>query len=157
MDTNSYEPAVVELSEATTAVVREVVDMTELPQFFDRAFTTIVPVLTEQGVSIVGAAFARYHGVPTTSADLEVGFPTDRPVQPTGDVVAGSLPGGRAARVIHHGSYDRLGESWQRLQSWLEQHGHTAGVDIWEVYLTEPTPETDPATLRTELNWVLRS
>src|SRR5690606_39855912 len=153
----NFEPTVVELTEATTAVIREVVDMAALPQFFDRAFSAIADVVGKQGVSIVGAAFARYYGVPTTSADLEVGFPTDRPVQPPGDVVAGSLPGGRVARVIHHGSYDRLGESWQRLQSWLEQSGHTPGVDIWEVYLTEPTPDMDPATLRTELNWVLRS
>jgi hypothetical protein len=24
---------------------------------------------------------------------------------------------------------------------------------MWEVYLTEPSPEMDPADLRTELNW----
>lgn len=26
---------------------------------------------------------------------------------------------------------------------------------LWEVYLTEPSPDMDPADLRTELNWLL--
>mgnify|MGYP001056851727 CR=1 FL=1 len=91
MEQDNFEPTVVELTEVTTAVIREVVDMAALPQFFDRAFSAITPVLAQQGVSIVGAAFARYHGVPTTKADLEVGFPVAKlPVKLHADLAINS-------------------------------------------------------------------
>jgi len=31
----------------------------------------------------------------------------------------------------------------------------TPGADFWEVYVTEPNPDTDPVELRTELCWAV--
>ncbi len=152
MDSEQPEPVVVDLPAVTTAVISGVVPMAELPTFFDSAFSTIGPVLAAQGVLPTGAAFARYHGEPTDVADLEVGLPTDRPVEPSDGVVAGELPAGRVAQLVHRGSYDQLGQSWGRLAAWTADQGLTPGPHLWEVYLTEPTPEMDPAELRTELN-----
>ena len=56
---------------------------------------------------------------------------------------------------MHQGGFDGLGASWARLGSWIESQGLSATDDRWEVYVTQPTPETDPQTLRTELNWLL--
>jgi len=63
------------------------------------------------------------------------------------------LPAGRVARLVHQGGYDQLGASWGRLRSWIDAHGVNPGRDLWEVYVTEPSPHIDPAALRTELNW----
>lgn len=153
----SAEPEFVEREEQTVAVIAGRVPMSELPDFFDRSFGELAAVLTDQGVGIVGPAFARYHGPPEAAADLEVGFPTDRPVTATGSVRPGALPAGRTARLVHEGPYDSLGESWQRLGSWIAGEGEQPADAMWEVYVTEPTPDTDPATLRTELWWSLRA
>ena len=83
---------------------------------------------------------------------MEVGFTTDAPVREEGRVVAASLPGTRVARLVHHGAFDRLGSSWERLLEWTREQGLTPGAGMWEVYLTEPSPEMDPDDLRTELN-----
>jgi effector-binding domain-containing protein len=149
------EPQIVELPVATTAVVRGVVPVAELSAFFDRAFPTVGAVLGRQGIVPAGPGFALYHGAPASSADLEVGFVTDRAVEPTDGVEAGTLPGGRAARLVHAGGYDGLGTAWERLRSWIEARGLTPAGDVWEVYVTRPTPSTDPADLRTELYWPL--
>ena len=101
----------------------------------------------------MGPAFALYHGTPGAVADLEVGFPTTGNVEAEGDVVAGALPGGRVARLVHEGSFDQLGSSWQRLADWIAAQGLHPGTELWEVYVTEPSPDMDPADLRTELNW----
>lgn len=156
-DSNTEAPEVVDAVETTVAVIRGVVDVSELTQFFDRSFSALAAEIAKQGIEIVGPAFARYHGPPATTADLEVGFPTDRPVSASGDITASVLPGGRVARAVHHGSYDQLGQAWERLQQWIAQQGLTPSDDLWEVYVTEPRPDMDPAELRTELNWVLRS
>jgi effector-binding domain-containing protein len=148
-------PEVVEVEAATTAVISGVVPMSEIAPFFDRAFSTLPGVLAQQGVAPLGAAFALYHSPPGETLDLSVGFPTDRPVEPAGEVHASRLPAGRVARVVHHGSFDQLGSSWERLRAWIDEQGLTAGGVLWEVYVTEPNPQMDPAELRTELNWLL--
>ncbi|MER5885332.1 GyrI-like domain-containing protein [Streptomyces sp. NPDC001941] len=147
------EPRLVRLAPATTAVVRDVVAPAELRAFFDTSFGALARTLASQQLAVAGPAFGLYHGVPGESVDLEVGFVTDRPVAAEGSVVPGSLPGGRVARLTHHGSFDTLGASWERLRGWMREQGLTAGEDLWEVYVTQPTPDMDPADLRTELNW----
>jgi len=153
--TSATEPELVTVPSVTTAVVRGVVPMGDMPSFFDRSFATLVETVSAQQIDIAGAAFAYHYRRPTDTADLEIGFATDRAVRPEGDVVASALPAARVARLIHAGAYDGLPESWQRLHSWIEEQGLTAGSAVWEVYLTEPTPEMDPRDLRTELNWPL--
>lgn len=155
-DVNLTEPELTDLAETTTAVVHGVVPMAEMPSFFDRAFSELGGVLTRQGVAPTGAAFARYAGPPGDTADVEVGFPVGSEVSPDGQVRSSSLPAGRVARLIHVGGYEQLAETWGRLGAWIADQGLTPGTDLWEIYLTEPNPDMDPADLRTELVWTLR-
>ena len=149
------EPTVVTLEPARTAVIRRVVPMDRLPEFFDGAFGALAAAVGEQDAGVAGPAFALYHRPPTDTADLEVGFPTVRAVDPAGDVRASALPGGRVARMVHAGSFAGLGPAWERLGGWIAAQGLQPGETFWEVYLTEPSPDMDPAQLRTELNWLL--
>lgn len=143
----------VEVEQRPTAVVRGTVPMAELPSFFDSAFELLADALGQQAVQVSGAAFAMYHGAPTEVARLEVGFPLDTPVEPVGDVEASHLPAGKVARTVHRGAFDDLGESWGRLGGWIGDNGLVPSESMWEVYLTEPSPDMDPSDLRTELNW----
>ncbi|PAZ14120.1 AraC family transcriptional regulator [Streptomyces sp. SA15] len=158
MSTPGTEPQLVRLDPAMTAVIRGVVPMAQLRDFFDSSFRTLALTIDAQRIAVASPAFCVHrglpgHGLPGETVDLEVGFATDRAVRPQGDVVAGSLPGGLVARLTHVGSYDALDSSWQRLHSWLRAQGLSAGEVRWETYVTQPTPEMDPRDLRTELNW----
>ena len=150
------EPELIDVDAVTTAVIAEVVEMSHMSAFFDRAFSALARVLESQGIDPIGSAVALHHRPVTDTADLEVGFPTDRAVTADGDVRASSLPGGRVARLVHHGAFDGLPDAWQRLESWIVEQGLTSGDTMWEVYVTEPSPDMDPADLRTELNWPVR-
>lgn len=150
------EPSVVHLDEQPTAVIAAVIPVEEVATFFDRVFTVLPAALAEQGVTPTGPAFARYRSMPSTTLDVEAGFPVDRPVEAAGEVTPSSLPGGPVARTVLHGGFDGLATAWQTLAAWVGAHGHRPALDgIWEVYVTEPTPDMDPADLRTELNWPL--
>ena len=148
-------PELVDQTATTTAVIHGVVPMTDIVGFFDRSFTELAAVLGEQGITPTGPAFARYAGPPGGIADLEVGFPVDQTVSPSGGVRSGSLPAGRVARLVHTGGYDQLGEAWGVLQAWIAGQGLTPGADLWEIYVTEPNPDMDPGDLRTELLWTV--
>jgi effector-binding domain-containing protein len=148
-------PQLVDVEEVRAVVVAGVVPMDELPAFFDRAFGALGVALSAHQVVPQGPAFARYRGVPTATADLEVGFPVAEAIEPQGEVTAGSIPVGRVARVVHHGGYDGLGAAWSSLEAWIGEQGLVPGEDLWEVYLTKPDPDMDPSELRTELNWLV--
>jgi effector-binding domain-containing protein len=152
-ETTASEPELVNLAPVTTAVIRAVVSMGSLRDFFDASFRTLAQTFVAQRIGVRSPAFGLYHGFPGETLDLEVGFVTDRAIQPEGDVVIGSLPGGRVARLTHFGSFDGLGSSWQRLNSWIQAQGLSPRAQRWESYVTQPSPEMDPRDLRTDLNW----
>ncbi len=145
------EPQLVELDEQPTAVIRGRVPMDQLADFFDRSFGQLASTVAAQGVTIAGPAFALYSTAPTDVADLEVGFPVAGAFSDDGDVVASSLPGGPTATLVHQGGYETLGESWQRLFEWATDSFFETAGPFWEVYVTEPSPDMDPADLRTTL------
>ena len=124
------EPQVVTVESSPTAVVRGTVPADQLPAFFDAAFQRLPAAIAAQGAQIAGAAFARYPSPPGDVVELEVGFPVDRPIEATDDVGSGSLPAGRVARVVHAGSFEELGTSWERLQVWMDEQGHRRGARV---------------------------
>ena len=148
-----------------TAVVRAAgVSMTRLPELFDTVFGSVFPAAFAAGLAPTGPAFALYTStVDSTeaSADLEVGFPLSRPLrEQTSDepieagghrVVASTLPAAHVAVISHVGPYDQLAAAWGEFMDSIEGHGLTPGSPFWEAYVTEPTPETDPQALRTDL------
>ncbi len=145
-------PEIVEQPEQVTVVVRRVAPMADLPGVFDAAFPALGAVLADQQVQPLSPAFALYHGAPTDTADLEVGFVTGTPVEPADEVSVSTLPGGRVARTVYAGGYDGIGDAWGALFGWVAEQGLEPTGEMWEVYLTEPTPDGDPADNRTELN-----
>lgn len=146
-------PELVSVAPVTTAVVKGTISSDEVTDFFDRSFGVLGEALAAQGLTPTGPAFALYRGVPDETMDLEVGFPTGRAIEADGAAEAGELPGGRVARLVHAGSFDGLTDAWQLLGRWIGEQGLTPGEPFWEVYLTEPSPDMDPADLHTELNW----
>lgn len=148
-------PQVETVDARPVAQVRATIPVSELPAFFDRAFTLITDALQRQGVAPTSAAFARYHGAPGEVADLEVGFGVDAVIEADGEVNPGELPAAEVAHAVHRGGYDALAASWQALADWIGEHGRVPQDTMWEVYTTEPTPDTDPATLLTDLYWPL--
>lgn len=150
----SFEIAV--FSPQVTAAVRAVVPMAELAGFFARAFTEVLATATGQGVPIAGPAFALYHGRPIDKVDLEAGFVVGGAVRPAGEVVAGSLPAGRAVVTMHIGRYEDMPATYDALLSWMAEQGLNPAPDMWEEYLDGPNSEPDPAKWRTRIVWPIR-
>lgn len=155
-ESGSDAPRLVALSDLQAAVVRgEQVPMSGIRDFYDTGYSVLAGILEEQGVRPLGPALAHHLRPPTETIDTELGFVTDRPVEPAQqdgtEVVAATIPGGEAAQLTHVGSYDGLGESWERLSAWIAEQGRSPGERSMEEYLTEPAPDADPKAMRTRL------
>ena len=108
MSTN--EPEVVSLDSGTvTATIRDVVATDELSAFFDQPSRRSAELISAQGVAITGPAFSLYHDHPSATADVEVGFPTDRRDRALRrGAPERTSARGAAAWVVHEGGYDKL-------------------------------------------------
>ena len=118
-----FEPEPLSAEPVTTAVVRDVVPVSELREFFDVSFRGLARTIGEQRVPVLGPAFGLFRGSVGDTVELEVGFPVERCVRTDGDVVTSCLPSGLVARVTHSGAFDGLGDTWARLDAWLREQG----------------------------------
>ncbi|MFC7402560.1 GyrI-like domain-containing protein [Citricoccus sp. GCM10030269] len=140
-------------------VVNTVADhpMSEMAEVFDSTFTALFPSLGTQGIQPVGPAFSLHTRMPAETVDMEVGVPVDRPLTEAISTDSGvtlrpsKLPSGRIAIMSYFGPYDGIGAGWERLMQSIADAGHQPGLPLWEIYTTEPSPDIDPATLRTDL------
>jgi AraC family transcriptional regulator len=88
--------------------------------------------------------------VATGDADLEVAFPVANRVKPVGDVEYYELPGGRFAKVLHRGPYERCAATYERLYAGLAEQGRAINGPIREYYLNDPS-EVPPEEILTEI------
>lgn len=123
---------------------------------FDETFTALAPALAEHGVSPAGPAFSLHHRMPGATMTFEVGFPLTAPLD--GEIEAdgitfypSSMPAGPIATTSHIGGFDELPQAWQNLMQRVADDGHQPALPFWEVYVSEPGPDVDPSTLRTDL------
>ncbi|MFE3293547.1 GyrI-like domain-containing protein [Rhodococcus sp. NPDC059234] len=147
-----------DLDATPLAVLRHgAVTMADLAGLFDTGFQALGAAIAAGELTPTGPAVAIYRGDPATTFDLEIGFPVAQaiaaPIAVDGAVVVGSqLPAGPAATLSHLGAYDGLPTAWEKLMTAVQAGGATLrdGTMV-EVYVTQPSPEADPATMRTDL------
>lgn len=148
---------VIDLRPQKAAVVKAQVGFDQLPDFFGRAFQATMTAIERQGLKATGPPFAYYPATPTTVVTLEAGFPASDAVDPDGRVDAFELPGGTAVTTTHFGPYDSMEETYERMRTWMADHGYEPSPGMWEVYLTDPEDEPDPARWRTRIVWPVKS
>lgn len=140
----------------TVVRVAEGVAPHEMGGIFDETFSALGPGLTEFGVTAAGPAFSLHHRIPGATMDFDLGFPVTEVLN--GELEAGgitfyasSLPAGRIATISHLGGYDGLSGAWSAFMERVAADGHQPALPFWEVYVSQPGPDTDPSTLRTDL------
>ena len=119
--------------------------------------------LEAHGVPAAGPPFVRYLIVDYNdgTVEVEIGVPTTTP-QSSGDgVQAGTLPSGRYAVVVHHGSYAELVSTTAELLEWGEAKDvewameEVDRVTTWrgriEHYVTGPAESPQMSDWRTEV------
>ena len=141
----------------TAVVVQHDFPMYDMPALMDGTFSHLAEALAAQGIRPIGPAFSLHHRAPVATADLEVGFPVDAPLTeplelPSGyEVIGSSIPGGRIAWTSHIGAYGGLAEKWGAFTEQVGESDEQMTYPFWECYVTEPHPDMNPATLRTDL------
>lgn len=138
-------PEVVELEPRQAAVLHVVGEPAELPALLREAFEVTMERIAASGGQVAGPPFARYLAF-GERVEAEVGFPYIGALAPTDRVRDASLPGGRGVLLTYVGPYEEIGEAWNRIGRWIEEHGFAQASAPWESYLTGPDDPGLPVT-----------
>lgn len=151
-----YEIQLTQRDEMPTAVVVQVVPVPQISTFLGEAFGEVMAAITAAGHFPAGAPFARYDfvevpkGVTPETFRVEAGFPVNDPIEASGRVQPGVLPGGPAAVTIHEGSYQEVSAAYEAIEAWIASEGMVPSGPPWESYLDDPGEVPVP---HTEVVW----
>jgi effector-binding domain-containing protein len=141
------------LHEQPTVVMRTIVPVESIPAFLEKAFTAAAEHIGAHDADFAGPPFARYLPVSDDfrAFEIEAGFPVTPAIPGEGEIEASTLPGGEAATVTHTGPFDAMRPTYEAITAWLDTHRATPSGAPWEVYLSDPDDEPDPAAWRTDI------
>jgi effector-binding domain-containing protein len=145
-------PQIVQTMAVATAIIRLTVPREQIRTVMGPGLRELMAALRAQGIAPAGPWFNHHLRMDPATFDFEICVPVTRPVAPAGRVTPGLLPAATVARTVYHGPYEGLGAAWAEFDTWIAAQGRRPAPDLWEVYLTDPQANPDPATWRTEFN-----
>lgn len=150
------ELAIADVPAVPTAVVKHrELPMSRLGGAMEKAALQIPDALEDVGVALTGPAFALHHRWPIDTADVEIGFPIDRPLtepirlSETLEIIGSELPAGRIATHSHVGPYTSLADAWGAFTAAVGEHDERMTFPFWDLYISLPTQKG--GTARTDL------
>ena len=148
-------PQIARSAQQRTAAIPLTIARAEIGAVFAPAVGELLAAMRDQAIEPAGPLFSYHLKMPGEVFEMQIGFPVDADVQPSGRVIAGTLPALRVARTIYRGPMEGLPAAWGELKAWVAANALATKPFIWENYMVGPgdTPET--AIWQTELNWPL--
>jgi len=113
------------------------------------AYAEISTFMGRAGISMTGQPMAITRSWQDGGSEFDAAIPVDIiPATLSGNIQAGQSPSGPAVKAIHHGSYDEMTPTYEKLAAYMSAHGLKQGIVSWEHYVTDPasTAEQDMIT-----------
>lgn len=146
-------PTIVHTEPLHYAALRRQVPPPEIGRIMGPSVAAVGVVLQAQNRKPAGAWFTHHFRRPIDYFDLEICFPVNDPIEPSGDVYPAVWPAMTVARAVFHGNYSGLPGAWGQLETWMKAEGHAGRGEFWERYTLNPNDDPNPQNWRTELNW----
>jgi effector-binding domain-containing protein len=153
---------IVNRAEQPYVAVKSVVSMKEIGAVAGKFLGEIFGWVGGHGLTPAAAPFFKYNVVDMERGlEIEFGVPTAALAAGDDRVIAGVLPAGQYASLVHRGPYEQLYEANGALLDWIKEQGLTIDVKAspdgdrfgcrLEIYLTDPGVEKDPEKWETEV------
>lgn len=152
METNCV---IQENSAQPTLCIRKRVPVEALPETFGQAYNDILFYLNSLQEQPVGAPYAAYYNMDMSDLDVEIGFPVAKTLPGDEEILPSEIPAGRYASLIHTGSYDKIGEAYESLSTFIKGCGLSPSGVAYEFYLNDPG-QTPPHELQTKIMFPLQ-
>ena len=107
------------------------------------AYGEISLLMNNADIDMAGQPMAISRAWEEGSYQFDAAIPVDLiPGELNGNVLAGQSPSGAAVRALHHGAYDQMMPTYEKLAAYMSAHGLAQGEVSWEHYVTDPNTTT---------------
>ena len=116
--------------------------------------------LASQGVMPISQPFAKYLSFPHNPGDdnkvvLQAGAFMEAVIETEGRLQIGYSTNGRTLQASHFGVYETVGTTHDSMQRYCDENGFNRDVSAYEIYITDPSLEPNPANWETKVIYEL--
>ena len=130
-------------------------ELTDIADAMASAYLEIMSFMNENDIKIAAQPMTITRAWNESGYAFDAAIPVDRlDVELTENVRAGSSPSGRVVRVIHHGAYDQMRPTYEKLSAYMIANGLEEGPVSWEQYISDPG-QTDSPDLITHIYFLI--
>lgn len=151
----AYEIKLVTLQDQPVLVVTDTLPAENLPEFFARAYSSIMAYLAQIGEQPAGMPFCAYYNLDMSALDVSAGFPVAKTLPDKEEIQSQVIPGGDFITTIHYGAYDSVSPAYDALVQWAKANNREVTGAAYEYYLNDPS--NDPSIIpETEIRLPLK-
>jgi effector-binding domain-containing protein len=157
-DSKKYEVQTTTVEPVQVMTVRKTCSLDSIGPYLGAMYGEIKAALSKQGITQSGPVFAIYHVYePPQNIDFEAGIPCSKKGKSEGNVTAKELPKTNALLVDYYGPYDEgMKAAHDQIHEYIRTNGKEMSGPPWEVYVTDPMVEKDPAKLLTKIYYPVK-
>lgn len=115
-------------------------DPADIAMAMAAAYGEISVLMNNTGVNMIGQPMAITRLWEEGSYEFDAAIPVESvAVELTGNIKYGRSPSGPAVRAVHHGSYDQMMPTYEKLAAYMSAHGLSQGKVSWEHFVSDPS------------------
>ena len=130
--------------------VKDSVKATDIGVFLETYFPQLYMYTIRQGGTPTGHPYAVYYSWdPEGLILMEAGIPLTEALEGEGVMMATKTPGGKVVKAVYYGPYEETAKVYNALEQYMNVLKIEKAGPPWEVYVTDPMQEPDPAKRET--------
>lgn len=146
-----YPVALVEMPGAVYLEMRREVRSEDISSEMQEMYGVLLDYVYEHEAQLAGHPISFVYSKTDSTVNIGAGVPVSVELPDTDEIKRMVLSPSKAAMLVYMGSYTGISKAYEALDAWLEQHELVPAAPIYEVYITDPGSEPDPAKWVTEV------
>jgi len=132
--------------------IRDTVNQMNMNNTHGKLYEEINQFLIAKELSITEPPLVIYHSWSDTLTDIEVGVAVgDSAMLGNERINMNKIERSNVVTAVHYGAYERLPETYFGINEWMRSNKVVVVGPPWEIYLTDPSSESDPKKWETAI------
>jgi effector-binding domain-containing protein len=156
--TKTYKVVPMNFPNTTYATVRQTVNITDMPTFFEAYLTVLKDEAQKAGwTTSTPAGLFFLHDEKNGQADIAAALPVPEGTRPDHSLIqVTDIPASKSLYVDFYGSYDKIGEAHQQLKKYIADQKLEFKPPAIEQYLTDSATEKDTNKWKTRVIYLVQ-
>jgi AraC family transcriptional regulator len=148
---------VTDLTAQPFAYLTKTAQIKGIAEVMGQSFAELGKAFAAAAAPMTGPPLCHYMGFDGATTTFQVGFPyrpDDGKRLTAAGLTIGTTQAGQVMKATHKGPYETVVETYNAMQSEMQQRHLVGADDMWEIYMSPP--ETPPEEILTQVIWPVR-